>query len=203
MSTNPSRLIGRKKYSARFERKSHMRRIFPHNSDSVLLLAAIFTMLLPSLLLAQSSKKKENPPPAKAAPASAQKKTPATKVQPPRPPIDHKRPVIPEKFHPDGRPKVPPRGTSVSTKNGSQLVKRSNGKVSDIHNAQRNMDIHHSLNGTTRVSKTPQNKPQVVAVRRHVNVDCRIASLRRAGTIVDVAVTFRSRALAVGNGRPY
>jgi hypothetical protein len=59
-----------------------------------------------------------------------------------------------------------PKGAQRSQlKGGDVLQKRGNGKVSDIHNAQRNIDIHHGLNGTTRVSATLSNKSQVVAMR--------------------------------------
>jgi len=136
------------------------------NAHCILLLAAIITTLSPAFLLAQNNKKKD-PPPAKVAPVQQhQQKTrqqtqSTTQVKHPGPVITERLPVKPTVV---GH-QVPPGGTSASTKSGGAVVKRSTGKVSDIHDAQRNMDIHHNLNGTTRVSKTLPNKSQVVAVK--------------------------------------
>ncbi|HTC48687.1 MAG TPA: hypothetical protein VK722_15280 [Candidatus Aquilonibacter sp.] len=50
-------------------------------------------------------------------------------------------------------------------KTGSTLQKRSNGKVSDIHDAERSMDIHHSITGRTRVTVERPDHSRIVAQR--------------------------------------
>jgi hypothetical protein len=46
-----------------------------------------------------------------------------------------------------------PRGTAEhTTKSGSAVRTRADGKVSDVHDAKRGMDIHHGLDGGKRVS---------------------------------------------------
>jgi hypothetical protein len=63
-----------------------------------------------------------------------------------------------------GRPA--PRGShQVALKNGSAIQKRSDGRVSDVHNAQRGMDIHHGLNGGTRVSVQRPDGSRIVGER--------------------------------------
>ena len=42
---------------------------------------------------------------------------------------------------------------------------RANGKPSDVHDAKRNMDIHHGLNGSRQVSVERADHSRVVAER--------------------------------------
>ena len=59
-----------------------------------------------------------------------------------------------------------PKGSNVRTaSNGSSVRTRANGQRSDVHNAQRNMDIHHGLNGGRTVSQTRADGSRVVAGR--------------------------------------
>ncbi len=59
-----------------------------------------------------------------------------------------------------------PKGATVThTANGSSVQKRADGRVSDVHVANRNMDIHHNLNGGRRVSVTRADGSRVVAER--------------------------------------
>jgi hypothetical protein len=44
-----------------------------------------------------------------------------------------------------------PKGATVAqTKNGGEVVKRSDGKVATVHDPKRNMDVHHGLDGNRR-----------------------------------------------------
>ncbi len=52
-----------------------------------------------------------------------------------------------------------------TAKNGSSMTKRANGKPADVHNAARNTDIHHNLNGNRVVSHTRPDGSRVVATR--------------------------------------
>ncbi|MGA2690593.1 MAG: hypothetical protein ABSE85_21215, partial [Candidatus Korobacteraceae bacterium] len=54
--------------------------------------------------------------------------------------------------------------TSTSAK-GNWVTTRSNGKVSDVHVANKNMDIHHGLNGSRSVSVKRADGSRVVATR--------------------------------------
>ena len=47
---------------------------------------------------------------------------------------------------------VPKGSTEHVAKNGSAVRTRPNGKVSDVHDAKRGMDVHHGLDGSRRVS---------------------------------------------------
>ncbi len=59
-----------------------------------------------------------------------------------------------------------PKGSQqAQLKNGSTLQKRPNGRVSDVHDAKRGMDVHHGLNGSKRVSMERPDHSQVVAER--------------------------------------
>ncbi len=63
-----------------------------------------------------------------------------------------------------GKP-APKGAKTVQTKTGSAVTKRPNGKVSDVHDAKRNMDIHHNLNGGKRVSVERPDHSRVVGER--------------------------------------
>ncbi|MGA2806923.1 MAG: hypothetical protein ABSE87_02260 [Terracidiphilus sp.] len=59
-----------------------------------------------------------------------------------------------------------PKGSSEHvTKSGSAVRTRANGKVSDVHDAKRGMDVHHGLNGGRRVSVERADHSRVVAER--------------------------------------
>jgi hypothetical protein len=59
-----------------------------------------------------------------------------------------------------------PKGSNEHvTKTGSAVRTRPNGKVSDVHDAKRGMDVHHGLNGGRRVSVERADHSRVVAER--------------------------------------
>ena len=59
-----------------------------------------------------------------------------------------------------------PKGSNEHvTKSGSAVRTRPNGKVSDVHDAKRGMDVHHGLNGGRRVSVERHDGSRVVAER--------------------------------------
>jgi len=60
---------------------------------------------------------------------------------------------------------VPKGGQQTPLKNGNAIQRRPNGKVSDVHDASRNMDVHNGLNGSKRVSVQRPDHSQVVAQR--------------------------------------
>jgi len=66
--------------------------------------------------------------------------------------------------NPAGRP-VPAGSHQVQTANGSTVRTRPNGSRSDVHDAKRNMDIHHGLNGNRRVSVERADHSRIVAER--------------------------------------
>ena len=60
---------------------------------------------------------------------------------------------------------VAPKGAqTTSTKNGA-VTRRSNGRVSDVHDTKRGMDVHHGLNGSKRVSVERADHSRVVGER--------------------------------------
>ncbi len=63
-----------------------------------------------------------------------------------------------------GRPAASGMHTA-SAKNGSAVTRRANGKTADVHDAKRNMDIHHGLNGGRTVSARRADGSRVVATR--------------------------------------
>ena len=63
-----------------------------------------------------------------------------------------------------GRP-APAGSQQVHLKSGSALQKRANGRVSDVHDAKRGMDIHHSLNGSRRVVVERADHTRIVVER--------------------------------------
>src|SRR5580698_1806977 len=60
---------------------------------------------------------------------------------------------------------VPKGSQQTPLKNGNSIQKRPNGRVSDVHDASRGMDVHNGLNGSKRVSVTRPDHSQVVAQR--------------------------------------
>ena len=59
-----------------------------------------------------------------------------------------------------------PKGSvEKTTKSGSAVRTRPNGKVSDVHDAKRNMDVHHGLDGSRRVSVERADHSHLVAER--------------------------------------
>jgi hypothetical protein len=63
-----------------------------------------------------------------------------------------------------GRPS-PAGGHEIHTANGGSIRTRPNGSRADVHDARRNMDIHHSLNGNRRVSVERADHSRVFAER--------------------------------------
>lgn len=59
---------------------------------------------------------------------------------------------------------APKGATTVSTPKGA-VTKRPNGKISDVHDAKRGMDVHHGLNGSKRVSVERADHSRIVAER--------------------------------------
>jgi hypothetical protein len=55
--------------------------------------------------------------------------------------------------------------TSHKMKNGNSVERRSNGRVSNVHDEGRHMDIHHGLNGDRRVSSERADHSRVVSQR--------------------------------------
>lgn len=53
----------------------------------------------------------------------------------------------------------------VQLKDGSTLQKHADGRVSNVHDSQRGMDIHHGLNGSKRVSVERADHSRIVAER--------------------------------------
>ncbi len=64
-----------------------------------------------------------------------------------------------------GERPVPTSSRVVATRDGSRMVTRSNGKVSEVHDAKRNMDIRSGLNGNRRVSIERADHSRIVAER--------------------------------------
>ena len=63
-----------------------------------------------------------------------------------------------------GRPS--PGGAHVTElKSGSKIQTRPNGKISDVHDVKRGMDIHHGLNGSRRISVERADHSRIVAER--------------------------------------
>ncbi len=61
--------------------------------------------------------------------------------------------------------RVAPRGSrTVETRNGA-VTRRADGRISDVHDARRGMDIHHGLNGSRRVSVERADHSRLVAER--------------------------------------
>jgi hypothetical protein len=60
---------------------------------------------------------------------------------------------------------VPKGVTEKTTKDGSAIRTRPGGKVSDVHDAKRGMDIHHGLDGSRRVSVERHDGSRLVAER--------------------------------------
>ena len=59
-----------------------------------------------------------------------------------------------------------PRGSNERvTRSGSAIRTRSNGRVSDVHDARRGMDVHHGLNGNRRVEVQRHDGSRLVAER--------------------------------------
>lgn len=63
-----------------------------------------------------------------------------------------------------GRPA--PRGAQpLALRNGSAIQRRPNGRISDVHDARRGLDIHHGLNGSRRVSAERADHSRIFAER--------------------------------------
>jgi hypothetical protein len=63
-----------------------------------------------------------------------------------------------------GRP-APKGSQQTRLQNGSGVQKRPNGRVSDVHDAKRGMDVHNGLNGSRRVSVERADHSRIVAER--------------------------------------
>jgi hypothetical protein len=61
---------------------------------------------------------------------------------------------------------IAPKGSNTHvSKSGSAITKRPNGRVSDVHDPKRGMDVHHGLNGNRRVSVERPDHSRVFAER--------------------------------------
>jgi len=61
---------------------------------------------------------------------------------------------------------IAPKGSSThATKNGGAITRRPGGKVSDVHDPKRGMDVHHGLNGNRRVSVERPDHSRIVGAR--------------------------------------
>jgi hypothetical protein len=59
-----------------------------------------------------------------------------------------------------------PKGSNEhATRGGSAVRTRPNGRVSDVHDARRGMDVHHGLNGNRRVSVQRHDGSRMVSER--------------------------------------
>lgn len=63
-----------------------------------------------------------------------------------------------------GRP-APARATVTTVRGGGQIQRRPDGRVSDVHDPQRGMDIHHGLDGRSRVVVERADHTRIVAER--------------------------------------
>jgi hypothetical protein len=61
--------------------------------------------------------------------------------------------------------RVPNGSQQIQTKNGSVVQKRSNGGISDVHNAKSGIDVHHGINGSRSVSVERPDHSRIVAER--------------------------------------
>lgn len=64
-----------------------------------------------------------------------------------------------------GNHTVPANSHIAHAANGSEVRTRANGRVADVHDARRGMDIHHGLNGSRRVEVERADHSRVVAYR--------------------------------------
>jgi hypothetical protein len=61
---------------------------------------------------------------------------------------------------------IAPKGSNTHVaKSGGAITTRPNGKVSDVHDPKRGMDVHHGLNGNRRVSVERHDGSRLVAER--------------------------------------
>lgn len=60
---------------------------------------------------------------------------------------------------------APRNSTDHATKDGSSVRTRADGKVSDVHDSKRGMDVHHGLDGGRRVSAERADHSRVVSER--------------------------------------
>jgi len=88
------------------------------------------------------------------------------------PPVNPNKPGIPKESAIDGRAhtgilgRPAPRGSQqVQLKNGSAVQRRPNGRISDVHDAHRGMNVHHGINGNTRVVVVRADHSRVFAER--------------------------------------
>jgi hypothetical protein len=58
---------------------------------------------------------------------------------------------------------APKGSTDHTTKDGSAVRTRADGKVSDVHDAKRGMDVHHGLDGSRRVSVERKDGSRLVS----------------------------------------
>jgi len=79
--------------------------------------------------------------------------TPAPRVMPP--PTSHPAITTP----------TPRASVDHATRSGSAVRTRSDGRVSDVHDAKRGMDVHHELNGNRRVSVERADHSRLVMER--------------------------------------
>ncbi|MGB8539880.1 MAG: hypothetical protein WCD57_25875 [Acidobacteriaceae bacterium] len=121
--------------------------------------------------------------PAKPATTTGGAKTPTTAVSKPtttsphpvtpKPPV-RPGPVIKPVVHPIPNPKPPitfhngpkPNGSTDSTlPSGKEIRTRRDGRISDVHDAGRGMDVHRGLNGNRRISVERHDGSRLVAER--------------------------------------
>ena len=73
--------------------------------------------------------------------------------------------VTPQGSHAGVSRPAPAGSKQTQLKGGSSVQTRSNGRVSDVHNAKTGMDVHHGLNGSRQVSVRRADGSRVYAER--------------------------------------
>jgi hypothetical protein len=73
-------------------------------------------------------------------------------------------PTAPTRTAPIART-APRNSVDNNTRDGSAVRTRSNGRVSDVHDARRGMEVHHGLDGSRRVSVERADHSRVVSER--------------------------------------
>lgn len=135
-------------------------------------LLSVWLLLGASALATNNQKKNPPPKPAPAArpaprpaarPAAPVRSNPAVNRNPSSRPSVTVRPPA-SRMGVGNRP-VPRNVRTTSLRSGSVIQRRPNGKVGDIHDARRGVDIHHGLNGVRRVSMERPDHSRIFAER--------------------------------------
>ncbi len=67
--------------------------------------------------------------------------------------------------HSEAKASAPRGSNDHASKNGSTVRTRANGRVSDVHDSRRGMDVHHGLSGNQRVSMERHDGSRLVTER--------------------------------------